>query len=113
MKVGQGILGKITFKDGEEPAYSRPYLVVDVDDEDVSVLNVSSLEGKEWKLAYKTNFQIKQFSPPFRKPSFVKLDSLTKISKDECQKMRVLDGGRSLNEKELEEIRKRLELGTH
>ena len=107
-QVGQGILGKITFKDGQEPEYRRTYLIVEVDDEGISVLNVSSLEGKEWKLAYKTNMKLEHYAPPFVKPSFVKLDSLVKVSFEDCGDIRLLSGGRQLEAEEMERILGRL-----
>ena len=103
-KMGQAVLGKVIFTDGFMPKYARPYLIVDVKEESVSVLNVSSLKGKEWKLAYPSNVQITKFSPPFKLPSFAKLDSLSEISIDECKNMRLLDGGKTLDEQELSKI---------
>ncbi len=103
-QVGQAIYGKITFKDGKEPEYKRPYLVVAVEDDGISVLNVSSLEGKEWKLAYKTNMKIEHYSPPFVKPSFVKLDSLVKVSFQDCSDIRLLSGGKQLDAEEMKRI---------
>lgn len=74
---GQGILGKIRFVDGELPEYNRTYLIINVTSEYIEVLNVSSIRGKERKLAFPTNERLRSFKPPFLKPSFVKLDSLT------------------------------------
>lgn len=53
--VGQGVLGKIRFVDGKMPAYDRTYLVVTVEPDYIEVLNVSSIRGKERKLAFPTN----------------------------------------------------------
>ena len=77
--VGQGILGKIRFVDGEIPAYNRTYLVVTVESDYIEVLNVSSVKGKERKLAFPTNERLRTYNPPFVMPSFVKLDSLTRV----------------------------------
>lgn len=77
--VGQGILGKIRFKDGAFPAYDRTYLIVTAETNYIEVLNVSSIKGKERKLAFPTNERLRLYNPPFVMPSFVKLDSLTSI----------------------------------
>ncbi len=58
---GQGVLGKIPFKDGTIPAYNRTYLVVNVSSDYIEVLNVSSIAGKERKLAYLTNKRISKY----------------------------------------------------
>lgn len=105
---GQGILGKVTFPDGEEPAYDRTYLVVNVAADYIEVLNVSSIRGKERKLAFPTNERINGFSPPFRKPSFVKLDSLTRIPAADFHKFSILSNGNTLNNAELERIKAKI-----
>ena len=78
---GQGVLGKIRFADGQFPAYDRTYLVITVNEDYIEVLNVSSIRGKERKLAFPTNERLLSFSPPFKLPSFVKLESLTRVEK--------------------------------
>ncbi len=105
---GQGLFGKITFTDGTEPPYERPYLIVAVEDNYVEVLNISSLAGKERKLAFASNKRIYKFNPPFIKPSFVKLDSLTRVPYDELEQLRILSGGATLDEEELSNIKKLL-----
>ena len=82
---GHGILGRIRFRDGEIPAYDRTYLVVSVTPSYIEVLNVSSVKGKERKLAFTTNERLRNFNPPFLMPSFVKLDSLTRVPKREWE----------------------------
>lgn len=62
---GQGILGKIRFVDGELPEYNRTYLIINVTSEYIEVLNVSSIRGKERKLAFSTNERLRSFKPPF------------------------------------------------
>lgn len=107
-EVGQGVLGKIRFVDGSMPDYDRPYLIVKITEAEVFLLNVSSVRGKEWKLALKSNYGLKQYRPPFIKPSFVKLDSLVRISKQDCQTMRLLYGGSCLNDNDLQTILRKL-----
>jgi hypothetical protein len=94
---GQGVFGKVTFVDGTEPQYDRPYLIVGVYAEYIEVLNVSSIRGKEKKLAFPTNERLRVFRPPFIKPSFVKLDSLTKVPKSDWSKLKLLDSGNTLD----------------
>lgn len=102
---GQGVFGKVTFVDGTEPPYDRPYLIVGVYADYIEVLNVSSIRGKEKKLAFPTNERLRVFRPPFIKPSFVKLDSLTKVPKSDWSKLTLLDSGNTLDAAELGRIK--------
>lgn len=102
---GQGILGKIAFPDGEFPAYDRTYLIVTVAEDYLEVLNVSSVKGKERKLAFPSNEKLHLYNPPFLKPSFVKLDSLTRLRREEFDTIHVLNSGRILDAKELKRIK--------
>ena len=104
MIVGQGLLGKIKFKDGTFPQYDRPYLVVYVDNSKIGLLNVSSVAGKEHKLAFRSNHLIQKYNPPFIKSSFVKLDSLVYMSHKESQDMYLLSNGQCLLYTELQKI---------
>lgn len=105
---GQGIFGSARFVDGQMPKYDRPYLIVSVSTEHINVLNVSSIRGKERKLAFPTNERLRIFKPPFLKPSFVKLDSLVQIPKSEWNNFRLLDGGKTLDQGELKRIKAKL-----
>lgn len=102
---GQGILGRITFRDGTVPAYNRTYLIVLVDTDYIKVLNVSSVHGKEHKLAFPSNEKLKVYRPPFMKPSFVKLDSLTTVPDTEWNNLILLHGGQPLDNSELARIK--------
>lgn len=102
---GHGVLGKIRFVDGEMPAYDRTYLVITVSAEYIEVLNVSSIRGKERKLAFPMNERLREYNPPFMKPSFVKLDSLTRVLKADWGNLTVLNGGRTLDINELARIK--------
>lgn len=73
--AGQGILGRIPFANGNMPEYDRPVISVNADY--IEVLIISSIKGKERKLLFPSNERLKIYDPPFDKPSFVKLDSLT------------------------------------
>ena len=105
---GQGILGKIRFVDGELPEYNRTYLIINVTSEYIEVLNVSSIRGKERKLAFSTNERLRSFKPPFLKPSFVKLDSLAQVKRADWSELQVLHNGVTLDQGELDRIKKLL-----
>ena len=102
---GQGILGSIQFSDGNYPEYDRPYLIVHVEKDFVEVLNVSSTKGKEHKLAFVTNERLLSYNPPFLKPSFVKMDSLTRVDSKELSNFKLLNSGRTLKKEELDRIK--------
>lgn len=102
---GQGVLGKIRFLDGEFPAYDRTYLVVTAKADYIEVLNVSSIRGKERKLAFPTNERLRSYNPPFVMPSFVKLDSLTRVESSDWGNLHVLNSGRTLAGTELARIK--------
>lgn len=102
---GQGILGKIKFVDGMFPAYNRTYLIITVKTDYIEVLNVSSIKGKERKLAFPTNERLRSYNPPFIMPSFVKLDSLTRVDSSDWGNLQVLNSGRTLDGAELTRIK--------
>ena len=102
--AGQGVFGRIRFTDGIYPEYDRAYLVVDVTVDKVGLINVSSVEGKEHKLLFPYNKEIKKHNPPFPRRSFAKLDSLLYISVSEMKDLRVLSGGIPLDSEELNSI---------
>lgn len=101
---GQGVLGSIQFVDGSMPSYDRTYLVVYVGSDYIEVLNVSSIRGKERKLAFPTNERLRNYNPPFIVPSFVKLDSLTRVPQSDWSSLQILNGGRTLDSGELGRI---------
>lgn len=109
-QAGQGVLGRIRFKDGQMPAYDRTYLVVSADENSIHVLNVSTIKGKERKLFFPFNERLKVYRPPFMYPSFVKLDSLTEIPLQECSELKILYGGQQLDGTELKRIVELLKL---
>ncbi len=102
---GQGILGKIRFVDGKLPAYNRTYLVIASNEDYIDVLNVSSMKGKERKLAFPTNERLRAYNPPFIMPSFVKLDSLTRVKSNDWENLKILHSGETLDEAELLRIK--------
>lgn len=86
-------------------AYDRPYLVVTAEPDYIEVLNVSSIRGKERKLAFPTNERLRTYNPPFVMPSFVKLDSLTRVESADWGNLQVLNSGRTLDGNELARIK--------
>lgn len=102
---GQGILGRIRFVDGEIPAYDRTYLIVTAEPDYIEVLNVSSIKGKERKLAFPANERLRTYNPPFLVPSFVKLDSLTRVNRSDWGNLHMLNFGRALDKNELARIK--------
>lgn len=105
----QGILGKIPFRDGKEPEYPRTYLIVNANEDGITVLNVSSTRGKEHKLLFQTNYPLRSYNPPFVKRCFVKLDSAVYVPADkfEFYEIQTLHSGDLLNESDFSEIKRR------
>lgn len=106
---GQGVWGKIPFVDGVQPAYNRPYLVVGVNEDYIEVLNVSTTKGKERKIAFPSNQKLKSFQPPFYQPSFVKLDSLTRVPKSKWEELNLMSDGETLNAEEYSIIKSKMQ----
>jgi hypothetical protein len=104
LRIGQGVLGIICFKDGVMPTYPRTFLIVYISTTQVGVLNVSSVAGKEHKLLFPENRPINNYKPPFMKDSFVKMDSLVYITPIEAAQLRILHNGDCLEPNELNEI---------
>ena len=102
---GHGVLGRVQFVDGTMPSYNRTYLVVNVSNDYIELLNVSSIKGKERKLAFPTNEQLLVYNPPFLKPSFVKLDSLVRVAQCDWGGLTILNQGTPLNRTELNRIK--------
>lgn len=102
--AGQAFWGRVRFPDGEFPAYDRPYLVVGADGDCIEILTVSSVVGKEWKLAFPANREIMKYDPPFPKRTFVKLDSLQKVHMSDLSNVNLARGGRTLDATELSDI---------
>lgn len=72
------------------------------------MLNVSSIKVKERKLAFPMNERLKTYNPPFVMPSFVKLDSLTRVESADWGNLQVLNSGRTLDATELARIKGKL-----
>ena len=48
---------------------------------------------------------IRSYNPPFVMPSFVKLDSLTRVDSSDWGNLQILNSGRTLDKAELERIK--------
>jgi len=105
--VGQGIFGRVQFKDGKNPEYDRPYLIIEIHEDQIGILVVSSAAGKSYRLLnVSSTMLINKHYPPFRRKSFVKLDSLTYILISYAQSMKLLDNGSVLDGAEIRKIQK-------
>lgn len=95
----------IPYPDGTSVQYiSRPYLVFGVTDTHVETLIIYSVYGKTHKLAYKSNFELKDSIPPLSRPSFVKLDSYQKTELAQLKDLQIASNGMFINADELKTI---------
>lgn len=83
MKIEEGHLLKFIppILDGMSAGNKKRYmLVINSDDENntIEMINVSSIKGKEHKLLYDSNIEIKNYNP-LPVPTFAKLDTLYTI----------------------------------
>lgn len=83
MKIEEGHLLKFIppILDGMSAGNKKRYmLVINCDDENniIEMINVSSVKGKEHKLLYDSNIEIKNYNP-LPVPTFAKLDTLYTI----------------------------------
>ena len=108
LREGQAISAKLPFRNGTIARYNRPYLITKVyNNNDVDLIDVSSIAGKEHKLLFPTNHELSIYNPPFLKPSFVKLDSLRKVDSGMIS-YALLHNGAFLDSNELNEIKRKL-----
>lgn len=84
----------------------RYMLVINYDNETntLKMINVSSLKGKEHKLLYDSNIEIKQYFP-LKVPTFAKLDTLYTIDNFDDLQNFVSFNGIKLNSTELSNIK--------
>ncbi|WP_310876288.1 hypothetical protein [Priestia megaterium] len=94
------------FVDGGPCTYARTFLVIDTDanDNTVTLLNVSSLNKKPYKLLYPSNKKIINYKPPFMMSSCVKLDGVYIIEYSSHLTSKLLAGGKTLSPPELRRI---------
>lgn len=103
---GQIILtGLIPYPNGKRIQYpTRPYLVIGITNTHVETLIISSIMGKAHKLAYKSNFELKNSIPPLAKASFVKLDSYQKTELTRLSDLKIASNGIKIDGKELSAV---------
>lgn len=105
MRIDQALLLELDYADGGNHNKKRPYLIIDIVDNKILLLNISSVRGKEYKLGFASNKNIKKYKPPLIKLSFVKLDALYIIENNTNLQEFVLCNGRGMNPIELQEIK--------
>ncbi len=92
---------------GNFPGDKKRYmLVVNYDDETniLKMINVSSLKGKEHKLLYDSNIEIKNYFP-LPVPTFAKLDTVYTIDNFDDLQSFISFNGLKLNDAELSNIK--------
>lgn len=109
MKIEEGHLLKFIppILAGNFPGDKKRYmLVVNYDDETntLKMINVSSLKGKEHKLLYDSNIEIKNYFP-LPVPTFAKLDTIYTIDNFDDLQNFVSFNGSKLNDDELSNIK--------
>ncbi|MDD2586797.1 MAG: hypothetical protein PHT79_09735 [Syntrophomonadaceae bacterium] len=102
---GHGLLLKIPFiADRTVPPSKRTFLVISTNKNNITMLNVSSVKGKERKLAFPSNVLLNNYNPPFNRPSFVKLDEIYDLEFYADLDKSVLNHGYTLDGEELKRI---------
>lgn len=87
LKVGQVLPLRIRFNNnGDISAVKHPYLIVDIDNENeyIEIVQIDSLQGKEYKAMFRGNKAIFNNDPVetvIDKDSFVQLDNTIRIEK--------------------------------
>ena len=100
-EVGQVIISQVKFQDGSKSLKKRLYIVVKSGKETVGILNCSSTDGKENKVGMPANYLLKNYRPPFKKSTFVKLDSFQEFYISELPFYKIVG---KINEAELNYI---------
>lgn len=95
---------KLPFADGEYPKKPRPYLVIGSSIENLYLLNVSSVQSKVWKLSMPSNKNIDRYNPPFKKPSFAKMDYVYQIPYQDYVYKYLLNNGKKLHNETLDDL---------
>ena len=80
MKIEEGQFLKFIppILDGNSDSNKKRYMLIlncDEENNTIEMVNVSSIKGKEYKLLYDSNIEIKNYNP-LPVPTFVKLDTL-------------------------------------
>lgn len=104
MKKGQSLNLKVSYADGGAANYKRPFLIIEVKDNYIYGLNVSSLSNKTHKVLLNSTLVIKRYNPPLRVLSYLKLDALYKFPIVDGIEKHLMDNGNELNKFEFEYI---------
>lgn len=109
MKIEEGHLLKFIppILDGNSYVNKKRYmLVINCDDENntIEMINVSSIKGKEHKLLYDSNIEIKKYNP-LPVPTFAKLDTLYIIDNFSDLKNFINFNGTKISNSELSNIK--------
>lgn len=95
---GQVLLLKIRFAKGTVSKLARLLLIIEVTDNQIFALNVSTVQGKEHKLLFPSTCNIRKFNPPFDHASFVSFNELYAIELFDSFHPRVLGQTVDVNE---------------
>jgi hypothetical protein len=103
---GNGLLLSIPFADSGTCSNRRVFIVIETCNSlnSLKVLNISSIAGKAHKLLFASNEIINNHNPPFREPSFVKLDALYELEYFQELNLSILNHGNILDPNELNRI---------
>lgn len=104
MKKGQVLNLKIGYADGGAANYKRPFLIIDIKDNCIYSLNVSSLKNKTHKILFNSTLIINRYNPPLRFLSYLKLDALYKFPIVDGIEKHLMDSGNELNNIEFDYI---------
>ena len=90
--------------DGDNTQTKRRYMIIsNNDNKTIEMINISKVEGKEYKMFALGNARLKDFRP-FKVPSFAKADTIYKIENFEQLEDFISFNGEKINEEELEYI---------
>lgn len=89
--------------DGDFVSDKRRYMVITDDNEELEMINISSLKGKERKLMFPGNIKLYN-REPFLAPSFAKIDTIYKIEYFPELEEFISFGGEKLNEEDFKTI---------
>ena len=89
--------------DGNFVSDKRRYMVITNDNEELEMINISSLKGKERKLMFPGNIKLYN-REPFLAPSFAKVDTIYKMEYFPKLEEFISFGGEKLNEEDFNNI---------
>lgn len=104
IKRGQVLNLKVGYADGGAANYKRPFLIMDIKDNFVYGLNVSSLRNKTHKILFNSTLIINRFNPPLRVLSYLKLDAVYKFPIVDGIEKHLMDNGNNLHSMEFDYI---------